>query len=187
MKYPFNCITNLIFVEHEPVPADIILIPGGSRSQLIEKAIKLYQQGFAPYILPSGGANKKLPNWENEWKYMQNIILTKGISKKAVLKEDQAKHTFNNAALSWQVIQEKNLKIKKVLLVCKAHHSRRALLTYQTAFPSNVEFIVCPIIDEREIKKDNWFLDEVKIKIVMNEVEKIGQYFAKHTTSVVKS
>ncbi len=183
----FDCITNFIFVEHEPAPADIILIPGGSRPQLIEKAVELYQQGLAPYILPSGGTNKKLPDWESEWKYLQNIALAKGVTEKAVLKEDQAKHTFDNAVLSWQVIQENDLKVKKAIFVCKAHHARRALLTYQTTFPSDVEFIICPIIDDRNVRKDNWFLDEAKIEIVMNEVKKIRQYFAKHIPNWVKS
>jgi hypothetical protein len=37
------------------------------------------------------------------------------------------------------------------------------------------------------VRKDNWFWDEAKIEIVMNEVKKIGQYFAKHTPNWVKS
>ncbi len=53
-------------------------------------------------------------------------------------------------------------------------------MTYQTAFPNNIQFIVIPIVDERDVRKDNWYLNEAKIKIVMSEVEKIGQYFHKY-------
>lgn len=187
MEHPFDCITNFIFVEHKPTQADIILIPGGSRPQLIEKAVKLYHQGLAPYILPSGGKNKRIPEWESEWKYLQSIALVKGVPEEAILREDRAQNTFDNAALSWHIIQQKNLHVKKALVVCKAHHARRALLTYQIVFPPDVELIVCPIIDERDVRKDNWFLDETKINIVMTEVEKIGQYFGKHIPGLVKS
>lgn len=180
MKYPFDCITDFVFIESELTPADIILIPGGCRPQLMEKAIELYNQGLAPYILPSGGVNKKLPDWESEWKFLQNIALIKGVPEKVILKEDKAQNTFDNAILSWQVIQQHNFVVKKALLVCKAHHAQRALLTYQTVFPSAVEFIICPIIDDRDVRKDNWFFDEAKIEIVMSEVKKIGQYFAAH-------
>ncbi|MFH0923599.1 MAG: YdcF family protein [Candidatus Falkowbacteria bacterium] len=180
MNYPFDCITKLIFVEHKPVKADVILIPGGSRLQLMKKAAELYKQGYASYILPSGGNNIKLPNSKTEWEYLKNIAISLGVPENAILKEDQAKHTFDNANLSWQVLQSKGLKIKKVILVCKTHHSRRALLTYQTIFPTDIDFVVCPIFDERNVRKDNWFLNQDKIDIIMKEVEKIGQYFGKN-------
>ncbi len=180
MTYPFNCITDFIFVENKLVKADVILVAGGSRSQLIEKAIELYKKGYASYILISGGANPKLKDWKTEFEYLQNIALSSGMPKYAILKENQAKHTFDNANLSWNVLQNSDLKTNKVILICKAHHARRALLTYQTAFPERIDFVVCPIVDERNVQKDNWFLDSDKIDIVMKEVEKIGQYFGKH-------
>jgi len=62
-------------------------------------------------------------------------------------------------------------------LVCKAYHSRRALLTYKSIFPSNVNFYVSPVIDKRGITKENWFLSNYSVGTVMNEVVKIGSYF----------
>lgn len=47
----------------------------------------------------------------------------------------------------------------------------------QSAFPKDIEFFVASVPDKREIRKDNWFLDEEKIKIVMGEVVRIGKYF----------
>ena len=195
MNRPFDCITDFIFIENQPSRADIILVPGGLRPQLMEKAIELYQQGFAPYILPSGGIGPKLAkeieagvsNWKSEWEFLQNIALAHGVPEKAISREDKALHTFDNASLSWQVVQENNIVIKKAILVCKAHHARRALLTYQTAFSFEVEYIVCPVIDDRDVRKDNWFLDDAKIEMVMSEVVKVGQYFSKHFSNLNKS
>ncbi len=180
MKYPFDCITDFVFIENPPVAADIIMIPGGSRSQLMEKACELFKKGLAPYILPSGGPNKNIPQWKSEWEFLRNIALSSGIPEKAILQEDKALNTLENAILSRQVVDAKQINILKVLFVCKAHHARRALMTYQTAFPNNIQFIVIPIVDERDVRKDNWYLNEAKIKIVMSEVEKIGQYFHKY-------
>jgi hypothetical protein len=80
----------------------------------------------------------------------------------------------------WQVIQEAGLQITKAILVCKAHHSRRALLTYQAVFPSGVEFTVSPILDFRNIRKDNWYLDEQKTHYVFEELRKIGEFLGKY-------
>ena len=191
MNKPFDCITDFVFVENKITNADIILVPGSIRPQLIEKAIELYKQGFAPYILPSGGIGPKLAkeiswgisNRGSEWEYLQHTAIASGIPEKAILKEDKALNTFENASLSRQVIEQKDILVKKAILVCKAHHARRALLTYQSAFSSEIEYIICPVIDNRNIKKDNWFLDQEKINLVMSEVGKIGKYFAGHIIS----
>lgn len=180
MSCPFECITDFVFFENEPSEADVILVLGGSRPQLMERAIELYKQGYSQCILPSGGKNLKLPDWETEWDYFYDIAISNGIPAGAILKEDRARNTFDNARLSYNVLSDNSLKVETALLVCKAHHSRRALLTYQTVFPASVEFRVCPIHDERDIQKVNWFLSQEKIDVVMKEVEKIGQYFGKH-------
>jgi uncharacterized SAM-binding protein YcdF (DUF218 family) len=143
----------------------------------MERAAELYKQGLAPYILPSGSVNLNIPEFSSEWEYLNSIGVKLGIPEEKILREDQAKHTFDNAEFSWRVIKEKQLQIKKVILVCKAYHSRRALLTYQTVFPKDVEFFVTTVSGRREITKENWFLDEEKIKIVMGEIAKIRKYF----------
>jgi uncharacterized SAM-binding protein YcdF (DUF218 family) len=184
MNYPFSCITDFIFVETEIQPADIILVPGGSYPQQIEKVAELYHQGMAPYILPSGGHNVYIN--EVEWIYMRSIALELGVPEEVILKEDQAKNTFDNAKYSWEVIKSMKIDVKRVIMVCKGQHSRRALLSYQAVFPQEIEFMVTTVMDNRGISKENWFLKEEKIKLVMTEVEKIGRYFGHHIPNWVR-
>lgn len=181
MKYPFDCISDFIFVNDDDIePSDIILIPGGSHLQLMEKAAELYIKGLAPLILASGNFNPKIPEYPSEWEYLKSIGLNLGIPEEAILKEDRALNTFENAQFLLKVIQEYGLNIKKAILVCKSFHSRRALLTYQTVFPKEISFFVASVIDKSGIHKQNWYQDEESIHIVMNEVARIGQYFEKH-------
>ncbi|MEG0774090.1 YdcF family protein [Clostridium sp.] len=177
MGYPFDCISDLVFVKTDIQTADIILVPGGSHPQLMEKAAELYKLGLAPYILPSGSVNPKIPEYSSEWEFLKSIGVKLGVPEERILKENQATHTFENAEFSWRVIKENKIPVKKAILVCKAYHSRRALLTYQSVFPKDIEIFVVYVSDKKEIRKDNWFLDEEKIKIVMGEVVKIGKYF----------
>lgn len=180
MKFIFNSITDFVFMENQIEPADVILIPGGSHKQLIEHAVKLYHYGLAPYILPSGGSNRKLTKYNSEWEFMYESALKLGVPKEAILKEDKARHTFENAELSLHILKEKGIEINKVILVCKNLHARRAYLTYATTFPSDIKIMASPIVDGKDIRKDNWFLDKEKINIVMSEVVKIGSYFEKY-------
>lgn len=134
MRHPFDCISEFIFVETDIKKSDVILIPGGSNPQLMEMAAELYNKGFAPYILPSGGTNSKLTDYETEWDYLKTIGIELGIPENAILKENKSQNTFENAKFSWNVLRTLNIPIKNAILVCKAYHSRRALLTYQSVF-----------------------------------------------------
>lgn len=175
MNNPFDCITDFIFVENEIEKADVILVPGSDHPQLMEKASSLYKQGFAPYILPSGGYKESIGT--TEWEYLSKIGIENGVPANVILKEDNARHTLENARFSFKVLQNNGIKHKKVIIVCKASHSRRALLSYQSEFPIETEFIVSPVIDRFGITKENWYLSEIGINRIMSEVEKVGKYF----------
>ena len=183
MKNAYNCITDFIFMEDRIEPADVILIPGCSQKQLIEHAVKLYQEGISPYILPSGGYNSKLTNYNSEWEFLYENAKKLGIPNSSILKEDKASNTFENAKFSLDILRKKDIKVRKAILVCKSYHARRAFLTYATIFPSDVSILVSPVIDGRNIRKDNWFMDNDKIHIVMSEVVKIGEYFKNHISA----
>ena len=177
MSYPFDCISDLVFVKTKVQPADIILVPGSSEAQSMEMAARFYKQRLAPFILPSGSYNPRIPEYSSEWDFLKSLGVKLGVPEDRILKEHQARNTFENAEFSWGVIKENEIPVKKAILVCKEYHSRRALLTYQSVFPKGVEFFVVSIPGKIDLSKDNWFLDEDKIKIVMGEVVKIGDYF----------
>lgn len=148
---------------------------GASHPQLMERAAMLYQKGVAPLILPSGGVTPHVET--TEWEFLRNVGVSLGVPPQAILQEDKATNTFENARFSLKVLQEKGLNPKKVVLVCKNYHALRALLTYQIIFPRETIFYVSPVIDKTGTSKDNWFLDEDRIRYVMNELEQVGKYF----------
>lgn len=184
MTYPFDCITNFIFVESKISSADVIVIPGSNHPQLMVEASNLFKQGIAPFILPSGGFKAHVGM--SEWAYLKNLGLSEGIPEEIILKEDRAQHTLENARYSLKVLENEGIKFERVIIVCKACHSRRALMSYQEAFPKTTEFMVSPVVDRYEITKDNWYLSESGIQRVMSEVQKIGKYFAEFIPNWVK-
>lgn len=148
------------------------------------QAAELYHQGLAPFVLPSGGAT---PNVETtEWRFLRDEGVRLGIPGNAILQEDQAANTFQNSRLSLEALTQAGINPRKIILVCKNYHARRALLTYQIDFPRETTFLVSPVIDNTGISKENWFLDESKINKVMSELEKIARYFKHHIPHWVK-
>lgn len=174
-----------MFFETEILNSDVILVPGASHPQLMEQAAMLYHQGLAPKILPSGGETTHVKT--TEWEFLRDVGVSFGVPSEAILKEDKATNTFENARYSLEVLYQQGISPKKVILVCKNYHARRALLTYQFIFPKETIFYVSPVIDKTGISKDNWYQDEDRIKYVMNELEKVGKYFRKAIYQIGKN
>ena len=58
MKNRFRKLQNYIFLEDKLEKADAIFIPGCARPEHTEEAARLYKDGYAPLLLPSGGYTK---------------------------------------------------------------------------------------------------------------------------------
>ncbi|MEH2953583.1 YdcF family protein [Candidatus Merdisoma sp. JLR.KK011] len=173
-------ITDFIFVEHQPEKADVIFIPGGDQGALAVTAAKLYRGGYAPWVLPSGRFSKPvgrcmIPGYETEWEFLRDILVEHGVPKEAVLEERQATFTYENAIFSRKVTDAFGIEVKRAILCPQACHARRALLYYEVLYP-DAEFFVCPTVT-REISRENWFLEDWKIDVVLGEMEKCGGQF----------
>ncbi len=173
-------ITDFIFIEHPPQKADIIFIPGSAFGELADTAAGLWQMGFAPYVLPSGKYSKPvghctIEGFETECAYLCQILLAKGVPETAILKEQEATYTYENAIYSRQVTDKAGLEIKKAILCPQAYHARRCLLYYEILYP-DTEFFVCPT-NTRGITRNNWYRQEASIDLVLGELERCGGQF----------
>ena len=151
-------ISNYIFVSDAPEKVDVIFLPGGSHPEQPEYAAKLYRKGYAKWLLPSGGVSVKREQWpgvrskadryngnyQSDCEFFTDVLMKNGVPANAVIRENKSGHTRDNAFLSRKIVDEKGIKLKTALIVCKAFHARRCLMLYQMAFP-DVEIKVCPI------------------------------------------
>ena len=184
-----DAISKFIFIENPPEKADIIFIPGGSSPELSEHAAYLYKQGFSKLILPSGKfpkhtgffsgtlSKKDAYNepYDTEWEFLRSVLIKNGVDKSAILKEDEATYTYENALFSKIVTDRMNLTIKKAIICCKSFHSRRCLMYYQLVY-KETDFLLCPV-NVKNISKDNWYLSEFGITKVLGELKRCGEQF----------
>ena len=182
-------ITNFIFVSDEAEEADAIFLPGGSHPEQPEYAAELYHQGYAKWLIPSGGISVKRDKWpgvrsktdiyngdyQSDCEFFTDVLLKNGVSASVIIGEDKSGHTRDNAFLSRKVVDESGVDIKTALIVCKAFHARRCLMLYQMAFP-DVDIKVCPV-HCYNITKDNWYESEAGIDRVLGELARCGNQF----------
>nr|WP_295279493.1 YdcF family protein [uncultured Blautia sp.] len=191
MNYPefLKNTEDFVFAENNPEKADIIFVPGNGFPEMAEKAARLYKEGYAPWILPSGrysitlgkfvGVQSKKElyegNYNTEWDFLKTVLMRNGVPEKAILKENQATFTYENAIFSRQVTDLHKLQVKKAILCCKTYHARRSLMYYQLLYPET-EILVCPACPDG-ITRENWRETEAGVDAVTGEVDRIIKQF----------
>lgn len=179
-----------IFAEDQPEEADIIFVPGNGYSQMAERAAALYEEKYAPIVLPSGkfsistgkfggvlaGQERYNEDYQTEWEFLRDVLVKNGVPQEVILKEDQATFTWENAKFSREVTDQAGLEIKKAIICCKNYHARRAFMYYQRAYP-DTEFRICPCCVDG-ITRDNWTESERGIREVLAEVDRIVMQFS---------
>lgn len=173
--------TNFIFLEDQPEKADIIFIPGSEEGSLALRAAGLWKEGYAPFLLPSGRYGKLVGHFagegdfETEWAYFHHLLREEGVPEQAILQEDQATFTYENAIRSREVTDAAGIQVRTAILCCQAYHARRAKLYYQVCFPE-ARILVCPVVT-KGVSRDNWYRSEHSIDLVLNEMKHCGTQF----------
>ncbi|MDO5688648.1 MAG: YdcF family protein [Tissierellia bacterium] len=182
-------LTDFLFMQSELSPSDVLFLPGSLSFQTVELAAQLYHQGLAPLIIPSGGHGKIKGRfeWEKikkeeyrkpfdcEYDYMEFILLERGVPQSAILREDRATYTYQNAQYSKALLDERGIQPKKAILCVKDYHARRSFMYYDLVFPE-VELLIAPARIE-VAAKDRWHLTELGVRTILGEYRKIGEQF----------
>jgi len=182
-------MTDFIFLADNPAPADIIFIPGNGHAGPSELAAQLHRKGYAPRILPSGryaigtdgfcgqksGAREYIGRFDTEWAFMRHVLIENGVPESAILREDEATYTYQNAIYSRRRTDSEALVIRRAIICCMPVHARRARMYYETLFPE-AQLLVCPAKGV-QITRDNWMHEPEGIDAVLGEMERCGSQF----------
>lgn len=174
-----DAITNLLFLKDEPAKVDLCCVLGSRFETTMDGAINLYRTQRAPKILITGHGPEE--DQEKEADLFAAYAQAQGIPAEDILPEREARHTKDNFVLTKGIIQTALgwETIKKVAIVGKPFHMRRALMTARRFWPDHVELIMLPSNDPRDLQPDTWWQSEWGRNRVMEEVRRIGEYAAK--------
>ena len=181
-------ITNYIFLEDAPAPADVIFIPGCDRPEHAEEAARLYREGFAPLLIPSGRFAKAVGHFEGvakgaerygtdfacEADFLAEVLRQNGAPDAAILPEREATYTLENAEKTRELLLRTHGSLpKRAILCCKAHHARRSCFYYSMVFPET-EILVCPTAVDG-ITREQWHLTPEGRRAVLGELSRMGE------------
>lgn len=151
-------------------PADaVVAISGGETDARIERAIELYQDGFAPIIIFSGDA---FDPWSpSNAKSMKEIAVRDyGIPADDIIIEEESASTYENALNLKPVFEDNN--IESIILVTSPYHQRRSKMTFQHVMGEEFNIINQSSTDEFW-RKIAWWGNDRGIGLTLSELWKI--------------
>lgn len=187
-KKEIRDITNYIFLENALAPADVIFIPGCARPEHTEEAARLYREGYATLLIPSGryakaagcfqgvakGAERYGTDFACEADFLAEVLRQNGVPDEAVLPEREATYTLENAEKTRELLlRERGGLPQRAILCCKAHHARRAHFYYSLVFPE-VEILVHPTAIDG-ITREGWHRTAAGRRAVLGELSRMGE------------
>jgi len=117
----------------DSAPADVILVlgsavwpneqPSPSLRARTERAIELYQQGYAPHLLLSGGLGRYPPE---EAEVMRRLAVEAGIPQEAMILDMEAHSTWESMEKARDIMEQEGWET--AIIVSDPFHIERALL-----------------------------------------------------------
>ncbi|MFS0839065.1 YdcF family protein [Paenibacillus sp. 1P03SA] len=166
-----NAGTFLVYTE-EPVKSDVILVLSGDRGDRTEKGAELYKNGVAPFLMFSGGEvyrNSKMAG------LMKDHAMELGVPEQAIVLEDRADSTYENAVFSKKVIGEHGFK--SVTVVSSDFHMRRVKLLFDRVFKDSgirLHYVAAP---DKNFTPLKWWGNNKSLMVTFTEYLKLTGYF----------
>lgn len=149
------------------IPADAIVVVSGDGDRM-KHAIDLYKQGLAPKLILSGASSDGLTS---NALAMHLEASAAGIQDEAVIMEEKARNTFENALYTKEIIQ--NQGMRSIILVSSPYHQRRVYETFRSVFKkSNIKLQNSPSVYS-DWNSHNWWESERELYLTQSEVGKI--------------
>lgn len=104
----------------------IVVVSGGDTAARTDAGIQLYKNGWANYLILSGAAMDK--SGPSNAAAMKLQAVGVGVPEAAVLIDEEALNTKQNATNTQSIFKDKNFK--NVILVTSGYHQRRASLEF---------------------------------------------------------
>lgn len=166
-------------VNHPLAPADCILVLGSHDTRVAERGAELLLNGYAPWIVFSGGLGRLTEGvWdEPEADTFAKIAREMGVPGDKILIENRSTNTGENIALTYVLLKKNRIPVRRMILVQKPYMERRAYATFMQQWPGEqIEIMVTsPQLSFAEYPNHEISQEDV-INIMLGDLQRIRLY-----------
>ncbi len=157
--------------------SDCIFVLGSRDTRVAEYAADLFLQGYAPYIIFSGGLGKDTKDSfkKSEAEIFADIAMAKGVPEDRIILEKESTNTGDNIRFTKIILKNLNLDFNTFLLVQKPYMERRMYAAFKALWPEKECRVTSPDISfedypNNEISKEQMF------GIMTGDLQRIKEY-----------
>ncbi|MCG7856561.1 YdcF family protein [Flavihumibacter sediminis] len=164
-------------LNHIMVKSDCILALGSHDLRVADRACDLYEEGWAPLIVFSGGlGNLTQGVWtEPEADKFAAIAMSRGIPASAILIENKSTNTGENIRFSKRLLAENGLDPQSFIVVQKPYMERRSYATFKKHWPNKDLLVTSPQLSFDQYHNTEIPLEKV-IHIMVGDLQRIKYY-----------
>lgn len=171
-----NKLYGNLYVSESPRLADAIFVFGSPGDSRVHKAIKLYDQGFAPIIVLTGRGPyfQHAQNDVSEAKRSEIIALKAGVPAGAIITEDLSITLPDNVKRTIDIFEDTGNIPKKIISIATTYIMRRSMMEWYKFAPWDIEIIPVsadPLPDQ--LKRESWHKSQTGVRMLLNEYAKI--------------
>lgn len=150
----------------------IVAVSGGDTNARTDKAIELYQKGWADTLIFSGAAQDK--TGPSNAQAMAIRAESQGVPNEAILLDEYSETTEENAANSQSIFERTG--IHSVILVTSGYHQRRASLEFNKRTD---DVVIMNFPTEDRDWNSWWWVTPRGWWLASSELAKIGVFYGK--------
>ena len=179
-------IWNYMLLKQPLEKADIIIALGCGDESVAEHSASLYRDGYADFVLVSGGAgprNKRLTSglWaeSTEAEHFAKTVLQKGVPAAKFLIEKKSKNTGENLAYSYKLLKNRHMEPESIIFVHKPHLERRTFATAKKQWPNRqakIQVTSHPFTYEEYTSANSAIAKEEIINSMVGSLQRIREY-----------
>ena len=164
-------------MHHKMEHSDCIMALGSHDLRVADRAAELWLEGWAPYIVFSGGlGNLTLGMWkEPEADQFAAIAMAKGVPKEKIYIENKSTNTGENVTFTKKLLAENSLDPHQLIVVQKPYMERRTYATVKKVWPEKKLVITSPQLSFEEYPAADIPLEKV-IHIMVGDLQRIKLY-----------
>jgi len=168
-------------LNHALSKADAILVLCSYDTSVAARGAELYLEGWAPLLIFSGGLGSITSRlWsEPEADQFARIATRLGVPEERILIENQSTNTGENVLFTRRLLEERQIDIRKFLLVQKPYMERRSYATFRKVWPGKELVVTSPRASFAEYLRQHSneaiSTDEV-ISIMVGDLQRIRLY-----------
>src|SRR3989344_7321901 len=165
-------------LNHQLKKADCIFVLGSHDTRVADYATDLFLQGYAPYLIFSGGLGNLTTGVfkKSEAEIFADIAKSKGVPEDKILIENKSTNTGENVQFTKQLLKDKELNFNSFILVQKPYMERRTYATFRKQWPEADCIVTSPNLSfetysTSEHYKNRW------IDVMVGDLHRITNHY----------